>query len=484
MFAGAYIKHIIFISINIFLFVWRTIMSVQPSGSSYIYIPETITVHLGPPDSPAENITIPFIDYVKNVASSELFPTWPEDALRANINAIVSIALNRIYTEWYPSRGYNFDITNSTQFDQSYVPNRGIFDNISKIVDETFDDYIVRGTRFEPLYAVFCDGRVSQCNGMYQWGSVDLANQGYTPIEILRYYYGEDIELIYNAPLGEIGLSYPETPLKLGDSGIPVYMAQLQLNNISINFPAIPKIFPVDGVFTPQTEAAVKSFQSIFNLPPTGIIDKGTWYKIKSIHAAVRKLAETTSRGLLLSELPRISNGIVVPRVQLVQYYLNILSSYYNTIPEVEITGVLDSATSQSLIEFQKTMNLPVTGIIDDATWFKINEVLLGILITLPPGQLAFPRIAFPGIVYRRGSEGPGVVVIQEYLAYISSVLPDVTYVPYELIDGVFGPITESAVITFQQKFGLEPNGIVDEYTWNVMVDVYRNLKFDEERLY
>ena len=145
---------------------------------------------------------------------------------------------------------------------------------------------------------------------------------------------------------------------------------------------------------------------------------------------------------------------------------------------------MLDSATSQSLIEFQKTMNLPVTGIIDDQTWFKINEILLEILVTIPPDLLAFPRILFPGIVYRRESEGPGVVVIQEYLAYISTVLPEITYVPYELVDGVFGPITESAVITFQQQFGLEPDGVVDENTWNRMVDVYRNLKFGEERLY
>ena len=460
-------------------------MGFQISESSYIYIPETITVHLGPPDTVAENVTLPFIDYIKNVASSELYPTWPEDAIRANTYAIVSIALNRIFTEWYRSRGYNFDITNSTQFDQAFVLNRGIFDNISQIVDETFNDYIVRGTRIEPLFSVFCDGRIAQCNGMYQWGSVDLANQGFTPIEILRYYYGEDVDLVTNAPVGVFIPSYPGTPLKLGDSGQPVYFIQLQLNNISNNFPAIPKIFPVDGIFSPQTEAAVKAFQTIFNLPATGVVDQGTWYKIRYIHAAVRKLAETASSGLLISEIPiAINGGIIVPRVQLVQYYLNVLSSFYNTIPAVEVTGVLDSATSQSLIEFQKTMKLPVTGIIDDQTWFKINENLLEILVTLPPDLLAFPRIGFPGIVYRRGSEGPGVVVIQEYLAYISTVLPDITYVPYELVDGVFGPITESAVITFQQQFGLEPNGVVDENTWNRMVDVYRNLKFGEERLY
>lgn len=459
-------------------------MGFQNFESSYVSIPETITVHLGPPDSVAENVTLPFIDYVKNVASSELYPTWPENALRANIHAIVSISLNRVYTEWYRSRGFDFDITSSTQFDQAFVPNRGIFENISKIVDETFDDYIVRGVRVEPLFAAFCDGRISQCDGMYQWGSVDLSEQGYTPIEILKYYYGEEVDLVTNVLVEEFIASYPGNPLSLGDSSVPVYIAQLELNNISTNFPAIPKIFPVDGVFSPQTESAVKSFQTTFNLPSTGVIDKGTWYKIRYVHAAVRRLAELTSRGLLLSELPKIGNGIVVPRVQFVQYYLNILSAYYSTIPPVEITGVLDSATSKSLIEYQKTMNLPITGIIDDQTWFNITDRVLGVLITLPPALLSFPRIAYPGIVYKRGSTGPGVVVIQEYLAYISSQLPSITYLPYNLVDGVFGPITESTVITFEQEYGLEPDGIVDEYTWDRIVDVYRNLKLGEERLY
>ncbi|MDW5299673.1 MAG: peptidoglycan-binding protein [Sedimentibacter sp.] len=327
-------------------------MGIQFSESSYVYIPKTITVHLGPPDSTAENVTLPFIDYIKNVASSELYPTWPEDALKANINAIVSIAPNRVFTEWYRSKGYNFDITSTTQFDQAFVPNRELFDNISQIVDETFDDYIVRGVRVEPLFAEFCDGKVSQCDGMYQWGSVDLANHGYTPIEILKYYYGEDINLVTNTPIKVAAESYPGTPLSLGDSGIPIYYAQLRLNNISTNFPAIPKIFPVDGIFSTQTESAVKSFQKIFNLPSTGVIDKGTWYKILYIHTAVRKLAESTSSGILLSERPRTGNGIIVPRVQIVQYYLNILSAYYRTIPAVEITGVLDLATNKSIIEF------------------------------------------------------------------------------------------------------------------------------------
>jgi peptidoglycan hydrolase-like protein with peptidoglycan-binding domain len=453
----------------------------------FVTIPENITVHLGAPDEKAENVTVPFIDYIKNVASSELYPTWPENAIRANIYAIVSIALNRVFTEWYRSRGYNFDITNSTQYDQAFVFNRGIFDTISTIADEIFNDYIVRERRVEPLFAQFCDGRISQCSGMYQWGSVDLAEQGYTPLEILQYYYGTDIEIVENAPVGTTGDTYPG-PLKLGDTGAVIYQLQLGLNDISANYTAIPKIIPVNGVFTPQMEAAIRVFQKTFNLPSTGIIDKATWYRIRYVWVAVRKLAELVSQGLFISEIPRGSlenlGTLVIPRVQLVQYYLNVLSAFYKTIPAVEITGVLDAKTRASIIEFQKTVKLPSTGIIDNATWDAINNTILGIFRTLPPETLQFPRLIFPGIVYKRGSSGPGVVVIQELLAYISSVVPNITKVPFELIDGEFGPITESAVRDFEKEFGLTPDGVVDEHTWNVLVDVYRNLRFGEQRLF
>ena len=167
-------------------------------------IPEQITVHLGTPESTAENVTVPFTDYIKNVASSEIYPTWPESALRANIYAIITFALNRIYTEWYRSRGYNFDITNSTQFDQAFVKNRDYFENISRIVDEIFNDYIVRQNDIQPLFSRFCNGTTSKCDGLSQWGSVTLAESGYTPFRILQNYYGDDIRLVENAPVAEI----------------------------------------------------------------------------------------------------------------------------------------------------------------------------------------------------------------------------------------------------------------------------------------
>lgn len=205
------------------------------------FIPETITVHLGTPDSNAPNVTVDFSTYIKNVASSEIFPTWPESALRANIYAIVSFALNRIYTEWYRSRGYDFDITSTTQFDQKFINGREYFENISYIVDELFNDYVQRQGSIEPLFTSFCNGTTSTCAGLSQWGTVDLANRGLTPYEILQYYYGDDINIVRNAPVKTRMPSYPGIPLKYGSASNDVKSLQVFLNRISSNYPAIPK---------------------------------------------------------------------------------------------------------------------------------------------------------------------------------------------------------------------------------------------------
>ena len=177
-------------------------------------IPETITVHLGAPDSAAQNVAVPFVDYIKNVASSEIYPTWPENALRANIYAIISYALNRIYTEWYRSRGYDFDITNTTRYDQAFVPDRDIFENINDIVDEIFDEYVVREGSIQPLFTQFCNGTTSTCAGLSQWGTVPLAEQGLSPLEILKSFYGDDIRILTDTPVDSVGESYPGDPLR------------------------------------------------------------------------------------------------------------------------------------------------------------------------------------------------------------------------------------------------------------------------------
>ena len=203
------------------------------------YVPQRITVHLGPPDSDAPNVTVNFVDYVKNVASSEIYPTWEESALRANILAIVSFALNRVYTEFYRSRGYDFDITNSTAYDQFFVNGRSYFDNVARIADELFNDYLRRPGFVEPLAAKFCNGTTVTCEGLSQWGSQNLALQGYNSTEILRSYYG-NVEIVNNASVQGITTSYPGTPLRRGSSGPSVVVIQTELNRISQSYPAIP----------------------------------------------------------------------------------------------------------------------------------------------------------------------------------------------------------------------------------------------------
>ena len=247
-------------------------------------IPEYITVHLGLPDQPAENVRVRFVDYIKNVASSEIYPNWPESAIRANILAQISYALNRVYTEYYRSKGYDFDITSTTQFDQKFIQNRDVFENISQIVDDIFNNYVIKRGTVQPYFTQYCNGTTSTCDGLSQWGTVDLAKRGMTPEEILREYYGDDIEIVMNAPVANVPQSYPGVPLRLGSVGENVRIIKRQLNRIADNYPAIPRIPDINGYFDKATEDAVRKFQSIFNLTVDGVIGKATWYKIKSIY--------------------------------------------------------------------------------------------------------------------------------------------------------------------------------------------------------
>lgn len=215
-------------------------------------IPEEIIVHLGDPDEKARNITVPFIEYIKNVASGEIYPNWPLDAIKANVLAQISFALNRVYNEWYPSKGYNFDITSSPMYDQSFVENRQFFETISQVVDEFFNDYLVKDEQVQPFFAMYCDGRVTTCDGLSQWGSVSLANQGKGPLDILRNYYG-NVNIIFNAPSEENVRSYPGFPVEIGTAGDFVRMLNMQLNRIGQNYPAIPVILNDSPYFTIET---------------------------------------------------------------------------------------------------------------------------------------------------------------------------------------------------------------------------------------
>lgn len=347
------------------------------------YIPQRITVHLGTPTSDAENVTVSFVDYVKNVASSEIYPTWEESALRANILAIVSFALNRVYTEFYRSRGYDYDITNSTAYDQYFVNGRSFFDNVSRIVDELFNDYLRRPGFVEPLAAKFCNGTTAVCEGLSQWGSQNLALQGYNSVQIIRSYYG-NVEIVNNAPIQGITSSYPGTPLRRGTTGPSVVTIQVELNRISQSYPAIPKISAVDGIFGARTEAAVRKFQDVFNLTVDGVVGRATWYALVRIYVAVTSLAELRSQGQRFyanswANSDPIEFGDRGIKVEHLQYMLSVLSAFIPEIPPISVDGIFGNATRNAVIAAQQRFGLPQTGIVNYDTWDEIYDQFSGI---------------------------------------------------------------------------------------------------------
>ena len=368
------------------------------------YIPRNITVHLGAPDAYAANVTVPFSDYVKNVASSEIYPTWDDSALTANILAIISFALNRVYTEFYRSRGYDFDITSSTAIDQKFINGRSYFDSVSTIVDNIFDNYLRRMGFVEPLAAKFCNGTTVTCEGLSQWGSQALAEQGLNSIQILRRYYGNNIELVRNAPVRGYTPSYPGTPLRLGSRGPQVTQAQVMLNRISQNYPAISRIYPVDGIFGEQTERSVISFQRIFNLTPDGIIGKATWYQMVRLYVGVNDLAELESQGQTFYRVnwqgsETLQEGNTGQNVRQLQYMLQVVSDYLRTVPAVTIDGILGPATQAAVIAYQRHAGLTPDGIVGTNTWQSLYNQVSGILSS---GETA--GLQYPGQPLRLGS--------------------------------------------------------------------------------
>lgn len=447
-------------------------------GALLPYIPETITVHLGAPSADAANVTVPFTDYIKNVASSEIYPTWPENALRANILAQISFTLNRVYTEFYRSRGYNFDITNSTAFDQSFVNGRDIFENISQLVDEIFDQYLRRTGSVEPLFATYCDGVRVQCNGLSQWGSVELAENGRTPYEILTYYYGDNLAIVRNAPIAALTESYPGTTLRLGNSGNEVRYIQLRLNRIAKNYPSIPTIPNPDGIFGPETDAAVREFQRIFGLTEDGIVGRATWYKIVQIYGGVKRLTDLASEGIFLDEVTQLQpevlqRGDTGNDVRELQYYLNFIGTFNNQIQPVAIDGIFGTATEQSVLDFQRYYGLPETGVVNVVTWNAMQRTYLDLLDSLPASTFDDVTLLYPGYVLRVGARGEAVTALQTYLNRIGDTYP---VIPKLTIDGVFGTATESAVRAYQQLFDIPSTGVVGSVTWNSITSTYQSL--------
>ena len=422
------------------------------------YIPETITVHLGPPDSSAENVTVSFADYVKNVVSSEIFPTWEPAALRANALAIISFALNRVYTEYYRSRGYAFDITSSTAIDQKFINGRNIYENISELVDELFTDYLRRQGFVEPLAAKFCDGVRVTCTGLSQWGSQELAQNGANSIQILQTYYGQDIELVTGAPVQNAQESYPGAPLRQGDIGSNVSFIQVALNRISQNYPAIPKI-PVDAVFGTATDAAVRAFQSIFSRDVDGIVGRATWYAIVMLYTAVLKLGELQSQGQTFYgyswEYPEsISYGEQGAKVTHLQYMLSVISQFNSAVQQPPVSGYFGDETQAAIRSFQRAYALPETGTVDRAVWDSIYAQFAGIEETVFGNEVLFP--------FTRPPMAVSDTDLQNQLAVTAAAFPDMAAPPKT---GRLDTATRRSVAAFQRASGDPPTGVPDSQT-------------------
>lgn len=438
-------------------------------------IPTMITVHLGAPDAAARNITVPFVEYIKNVASSEIYPNWPDDALKANILAQVSFALNRIYNEWYPSKGYNFDITSSPIYDQKFTEDIQFFERTSRIVDEMFNNYIVKGNQVQPLFAQYCDGKNTTCNGLSQWGTVTLANQGKSPLEILRNYYGNDIRIIYNAPVEENIMTYPGFPVELGTSGDFVRMLKIQLNRIGRDYPAIPTIIDDSVYFNVETERAVKKFQEIFNLEVNGIVNKQTWYRIKYIYNAVKKISSIYSEGIGIDEAELLYNktiqlGDTGGPVYALNYYINTIAYFDSSLPFLDLKEpIFTEKTKQMVTAFQKKYNIVANGIVDANTWKALREAYKQTLAIVPEVCMCDVNEFFPGKYLSLEMTGEEIINLQKFLYLICTKDHSI---PGVVVNGTFDRLTRQSVVALQRRFGLEANGVVGPSTWYRIVEL------------
>lgn len=436
----------------------------------YPVVPKNITVHLGKPNDNSDNVTVPFTDYISNVACSEIYPTWPVEALKANIYTIISFTMNRIYNEWYRSKGYNFDITNSTAYDQAFVLNRSTYENINNIVEDIFNNYIVKGNGIEPYFTTYCDGRNTTCNGLSQWGSVSLANSGKNYLDILRYYYGNDISIRYNAEVGDT-IGYPGYVVGLGSAGNPVLAIQRDLRRIRKNYPAIPNITSTLGIYDEETKNAVKKFQEIFSLPVTGTVDKATWYKIKYIYTSVKKLSDLYSEGLSKDEATflyedELNYGDTGIEVEHIHYFLDAIAFLDPDIPRLKTNSIYNDNSITMVKAFQKKYGLPVTGVFTYKDWNKLKEIYDKTLKNL---NTEYVSDLYPDNFLSIGSSGEDVVKFQRYLLSICRYDHSI---PGVRVNGVFDDLTNRSVLKLQRDFGLEENGIVGPILWKKVVEL------------
>ncbi len=440
----------------------------------YPIVPNTITVHLGKPDEPKKNITIPFVDYISNVAASELYPTWPKAALTANIYAIISFTMNRLYNEWYRSKGYNFDITSSPMYDQTYIENGPTYQNINNIVEEIFNNYIVKSNQIQPYFTTYCDGRVTMCDGLSQWGSVSLANQGKSSIDILKYYYGNDISIKYDAPVGNTIGNFPGYDVGLGNAGNPVLAIQRDLRRIRQNYPAIPNITSTVGIYDQETEDAVRKFQEIFNLPITGIVDKGTWYKIKYVYTSVKKLSDLYSEGISKEEATflytdELKYGDTGIEVEYVHYFLDAIAFLDKDIPRLPTNSIYGNNTITMVKAFQEKYGLPVTGVFTYTDWIVLQTAYDNILKSFPREYQEYVNDLYPDKFLTKGMTGSDVKRFQKYLLAICRYDKSI---PGVRVNGIFDDLTEKAVKKLQNDYGFDINGIVGPLLWKKVVEL------------
>ena len=401
---------------------------------------------------------------------------WPEQALRANIHCQISLALNRIYTEWYPSKGYSFNITNSTSYDQYYVHGRTVFDVMVRLTDDIFNTYIRKTGTVNPYYAEYCDGKSVTCPGLKQWGTVTLANQGRNALSILKYYYGNNIEIIRTNNIQSIPQSYPGSPLRQGSTGAAVFTLQRQLNRITKDYPFLG-LLTVDGIFGRKMTETVKKFQKQFNLTADGVVGRSTWYKISYIYVSVKDLAELTSEGETFSgTLPDgswnlgssvLKQGSTGSEVEQVQFWLSTLAQYESRIPSVTVDGVYGSGTAAAVRAFQRLYGLTVDGIVGLTTWTELYDQFRSI-----QSDNGTPN-AYPGTALREGSSGQNVRLVQFWLKIARTVYTSLANVT---VDGKFGAGTAAAVQRFQRYFGLTSDGVVGRITWNKLYEVYNDI--------
>ena len=426
---------------------------------SEVVVPKKITVHLARPAVSAANVTVSFQDYIANVASSEVYPTWPEQALRANILAQISLALNRIWTEWYPSRGYSFNITNSPGVDQAYVRGRTVFAVMERLTAELFNTYVRRTGDTEPYYTEYCDGKSVTCPGMKQWGTVDRAKEGKSALEILRYYYGSRVQLVTTNNIASIPQSYPGSPLRRGSTGTAVNVLQKQLSRIAKDYPSFGKP-AITGTFDEATENSVKKFQKQFSLTVDGVVGQTTWQELYAEWVNAQSDAGGTAYPGTALRTGSRGNA-----VRLVQFWLRLAAENYTGLSNVTVDGSFGSGTASAVRAFQRLFGLTADGVVGAGTWAKLNEVGLAVANNLvgqniQPGQFV--------TTLREGSTGTPVRALQYNLRLLAAYYRDV---PTVTVDGTFGAATRRAVIAWQEHAGLTVDGVVGRLTWQSIYD-------------